>query len=437
MPPPGKNTHVLVLGGYGLIGSAITKRLMDAGYSVTGLGRSASKGAALLPKAHWIGADISALTQAIDWEDHLSNIDVVINASGALQNGLKDRLVALQEDSIIALIQACESNNIKRFIQISAPDANLHSSTLFYRTKAAADEALKASQLDWTIFRPGLVISPHAYGGTSLIRQLAAMPIIQPIMMGKVPIQTIAIDDVAQAVCIALKNNITAIDVDLVEDGSQTLLELTLSVRKWLGFKPPKAVLNVPNWIGRSIAWCADVAGWLGWRAPLRSTALTVLTQGVTGSALPWQSMSNTHLKTLEQTLYGLPSTLQERIFARVMLLFPILILTLSGFWIVSGVIGTIQQTQAVETLNGVLPDRFAQAFVLLGSVADILIGIGLLIRPLTRKACWASIILSSAYLVASVWLTPHLWADPLGPMVKVFPAIALALMITALMEAR
>jgi hypothetical protein len=33
--------------------------------------------------------------------------------------------------------------------------------------------------------------------------------------------------------------------------------------------------------------------------------------------------------------------------------------------------------------------------------------------------------------------VTPELWADPLGPFVKVFPAMALALAVAALAEER
>ena len=40
-------------------------------------------------------------------------------------------------------------------------------------------------------------------------------------------------------------------------------------------------------------------------------------------------------------------------------------------------------------------------------------------------------------YLFASAVVTPHLWADPLGPMLKVLPAIGLAVVLHALAEER
>lgn len=429
--------RVLVLGGYGLIGSAISRALIGENYSIIGLARSAAKGEAMIPAAQWIGADISKLTQPEQWHAYLEEIDVVVNASGALQNGLSDNLKALQQDAIIALIKACEQKGTARFIQISAPDAEHSSETEFYRTKAAADAALKQSELSWTIFRPALVISPQAYGGTSLVRILAAFPCVQPIMLGQAPIQTVFIDDVAGAVALAIKQDISGVDVDLTEQGSQSLQELTLKLRQWLGFVPPRMVWNFPIWAGRMTAFFADMAGWLGWRPALRTTALKVLADGVTGDAKPWLAFSETPNRDFAQSLEAMPSTVQERIYARAMLVFPLLLLTLAGFWMGSGLIGLMQHGAAISKLDGALSPRLASLFVVSGSIADIVIGGALLFRRFARLACFASIGLAGLYLGASAWLTPHLWLDPLGPMVKVFPAIALALIVAALMERR
>ncbi len=46
-------------------------------------------------------------------------------------------------------------------------------------------------------------------------------------------------------------------------------------------------------------------------------------------------------------------------------------------------------------------------------------------------------IALSLAYLVGSVGFAPDLWIDPLGPMVKVLPAIALAALVALLLGER
>ena len=44
---------------------------------------------------------------------------------------------------------------------------------------------------------------------------------------------------------------------------------------------------------------------------------------------------------------------------------------------------------------------------------------------------------LSALYLAGSLAVAPDLWADPLGPMLKVLPGMALALLVWLLTESR
>jgi uncharacterized protein YbjT (DUF2867 family)/uncharacterized membrane protein len=431
--------RVLVLGGYGLIGLEIIHRLRADGFSLTGLGRTVAKGMRVAPDIRWIGADIATLTTPDAWRPHLVDIDAVVNASGALQDGARDTLAAVQDEAIRALIAACEQAGIARFIQVSAPGAVANASTAFLRTKSVADDALRASALRWTIFKPGLVISANAYGGTALVRMLAAFPLVQPLVLGDAAVKTVAADDVADAVSFALAHEqVTARrDFDLLESQTHSLRDVIAMLRAWLGFAPARAQIELPRVVGFAMARGADLAGWLGWRSPLRTTALRVLAEDIEGDASDWEAVRGQPLKTLSETLRSLPSTMQERVSARATLAFSILVLTLAAFWIASGVIGFWRADDAARVLDGVVAPAVAMALVLGGGALDVLIGLGLLVRKYTRTAALAAIAVSLGYLASGTALTPHLWADPLGPLVKIFPAMALALAVAALAEER
>lgn len=429
--------RVLVLGGYGLIGLEIVRGLRAAGHELIGLGRSLEKGRSAAPDVRWIGADIATLTRPHAWTPHIDGVDAIVNASGALQDGARDNLRAAQQDAIVALIQACADKPI-RFVQISAPGAELDARTAFLRTKAVADAALRASALEWTILKPGLVISANAYGGTSLLRMLAATPVVQPLVLGDARVQSVAASDVAAAVLRAVEGATPSRrDYDLAAAEAHTLRDVVGKFRVWLGFKPDGVRLELPRALGFLLARGADLAGWLGWRSPLRTTALRVLADGITCNGAAWEAASGRNLKSLDETLAALPTTAQERIYARAQLVLPLLVLTLSAFWIASGAIAITQRDAAARVLNGALAPEQAMFFVLGGALADIAIGLGVLVRPFTRIAALAAIALSIAYLVGGTLLTPHLWADPLGPFVKIFPSMALALAVAALTSER
>ena len=422
---------VLVLGGYGLIGLAITKALLRAGHEVTGLGRSPAKGRAAAPEANWTAHDLSRMTDEAAWADELAGMDVVVNAAGVLQDGMNDYVMAVQRDSIRALAAACKPAGVRQIVQISAPGVSESSDTAFYRSKAEGDAAVKESGVDWVIFRPGLVLSPQAYGGTSLLRQLAAVPLVQPVMLADAPIQTVHVGDVAAAVVQAVEEALAGVDADLLSAEATPLEDLILAIRSWLGFRSPVMLIRAPLFLGQLTARLGDLSGWLGWRPALRTTSLRVLAKGVIGNGAGWP------VRGLEETLRDIPSTVQERIYARAALFYPLLLLILSAFWIVSGVIGWLRQDAAMAVFGDEVPVADARSFVLGGAMMDIAIGAALLFRPLTRLAALASIAFSLAYLAGAAILAPQLWSDPLGPMVKVFPAMTLALIVWGLTESR
>ncbi len=429
---------VLVLGGYGLIGSAVVAELLRGGIETVGLARNREHGAALFPNAQWIGADIGSLARPQDWMPHLAGIDAVVNASGALQSGPRDDLGATQRDAIVALIDACQSAGVETFVQISAPGANPEAETEFLRTKGEADRALSESRLNWVILKPGLVISPVAYGGTSLLRMVAAFPLVQPVALAGARAQTVSVGEVAGAVVLALsRRDLAGHQFDLVERDAPTVEQIVLSFRKWLGFGAPKQVWRLPAFVAVFIGWLADVAGRAGWRAPLRSTAVRVLFRDVIGDSSAWEQATGRKISSLSETLAALPATPQERLYARMKLLFPFVVVLFSGFWIASGIIGFLNHGAAVALVEQQLGAALSGALVHLGSGADIAVGIGILFRRSFVPACVLAVGLSLSYLVAGIFVAPHIWADPLGPFVKIFPVIGLGLMLASMGDER
>lgn len=428
--------RVLLLGGYGFIGLEAARWLMARGHEIVAVGRSLAHGQRVLPQAQWRGVDIATLDAAAKWAPLLENIDVVVNASGALQDGLRDKVAAVQDTAIRALIAACENTPIKRFVQISAPGVSAEAGTSFLRTKAAADAALAASTLDWVILRPGLIWGRTATGGTALVRMLAAFPLVQPVMLVHARVQTVDIDDVSEAIAASVEGALPAGgDIDVVEPAPITLGEIIARVRAWHGFAAPVATLHTPQLLGALLARAGDAAGWLGWRTPLRTTSLRALERGVVGDPARWRALNGKDAASFAESLARRPATKQDRLFARLQLLLPLIVLMLSGFWIASGIVGLINTDAAAAVLAGRIEN--ARTLVVIGSYSDIALGLALLWRPWARLACFGMIALTGAYLTAGTWLTPALWADPLGAFVKALPAALLALVCAALLEER
>lgn len=428
---------VLVLGGYGLIGMSVVRRLAAAGHEVVGFGRNTVMAARQLPQARWIDADIAQHLRVEDWRPHLRDIDAVVNAAGALQDGARDDVVTLQSHAMRALFRACLELGVRHVVQISATGAAPAASTPFMRSKAEADAALGALDLDWVILRPGLVLSPNAYGASGLLRALAGMPGVMPILLADRPVRTVHVEDVADAVLRALEGRIPPRSrYDLVESRSHDLRELVERLRAWLGFAPAP-VVEIPAWMGSLLCRAGDLLGWLGWRPPLRTTALREIEAGIEGDPAPWDAVAPP-MRDLAETLRDMPATLQERWYARLWLLKPLLIGGLSLFWAASGAIALCRFDAAVTILaqRGLDP-VIAGVAAGGGAILDIALGLGLLVRRFHVAAAVGILVLSLLYLLGGSLLAPDFWLDPLGPYVKILPGLLLALVVLALSPER
>jgi uncharacterized protein YbjT (DUF2867 family) len=425
--------NILILGATGFIGSEVARRLDKAGHAVIGLGRDPDRARRMNQSVKWLRADLNALRQAADWTPLLDNVDIVVNCAGALQDGLCDDVAATQQHAMMALYDAAASANVRLVVQISANTQGAAASTGFLATKRAADEALKRSGLAWVILRPALVIGRNAYGGTALLRALAALPVVTPLVHSDRPVAIVALADVAEAVALAVDGTIVAgSDLDLAADAPPTLAELVAAHRQWLGL-PPNKTLRLPAVLARPISFLADIAGHLGWRSPLRSTAMTVMTEGVTTSG----SRPPMPLRTLGQTLASAPSGVQDLWFARLYLAKPVILVVLAAFWILSGVIPFFTFETATAYFKAFMPRPAANTLTAATSLLDIALGLLTLYRPRARQALIGQIGLASAYLIGGTLLAPALWADPLGPYVKILPAILLSLAALAILEER
>ncbi len=431
--------RVLVIGAYGLIGQAIALRLLAEGHEVVGAGRDIAAARQRFPALSWIACDLACDRAPEIWLGRLHGIDAVVHAAGVLQDGAGDDVRAVQVDGTGALYAACERAGLRRVIHISAVGADADAGTAFMTTKAEADKSLKQRDLDWAILRPALVIARPAYGGTALLRALAAFPACIPLAARQeAEMQIVSVDDVAQSVAYLVGDGKTLTgEWDLAHPEIHDVAVIAKGFRGWLGL-PSATVLHMPGWLSSVAAMSGDLAGWFGWRNPLRRTTLRQLEAGVVGNPDSWIRDFPVAPLDLGQALMRHPSAVQDLWHARLFLLKPVIFIALSLFWIVTGLItlGPGWET-GLALLKGAGIETGAEMLAVAGALADILLGVTVLFR---RTAFWALVgmfAVSIGYLAAATLLMPVLWLDPLGPLVKVFPALVLAGVAAAVLPSR
>ncbi|NTG46740.1 SDR family oxidoreductase [Agrobacterium rhizogenes] len=428
--------NILILGATGFIGSVVAARLRADGHMVTGLARNPDRARIQHPSTTWIKADLATMTDPADWRALLGSHQAVVNCAGALQDGLSDNLSATQERAMLALYAAAKQSATELVVQISARTDGSAKEQPFLTTKRNADDALAASGLNHVILRPALVLGRNAHGGTALLRALAAMPFVLPLIHAQSPIETVSVDDVATIVSKAISGQFpSGADIDLAGDDVLTLRDLVTLHRNWLGL-PPARVLPIPAGLARPVTWAADIAGRFGWRSPLRSTAMAVMSEGVL-SRRDAQHRPSQRLAKATEILDANPSGIQDLWSGRLYLLKPLMIAGLALFWMLSGIVPLLAPIAASRHFLPFMSSGMATTLTIATCFLDIALGALVLVRPFTRAALHGMLGVTLAYLAGGTLLEPSLWLDPLGPLVKVLPSILLTVATLAVLEER
>jgi hypothetical protein len=74
---------------------------------------------------------------------------------------------------------------------------------------------------------------------------------------------------------------------------------------------------------------------------------------------------------------------------------------------------------------------------VIAGALSDLAIGLAIAYRPTSRYGLYMAIAISFIYAIIGSILVPRLWADPLGPMLKIWPIIVLHFVALAVLDDR
>ena len=427
--------RILITGATGLIGSSLSARLKSDGHDITGLARSAPK--TRLHHDRFIEADISKLVQASDWHAYLDGQDAVINCAGVLQDSPWDSASGVHAEGAAALFKACETLGVRRVIHFSAIGVDRGSLSTFSGTKLAGDEALTALDLDWVILRPSVVLGRPAFGGSALFRGLASFPVL-PVPSAAGPLQVVRLEDLVETVRFFLDEEAPArIAVDLAGPERLPFAAVVQTYRRWLGFGEAK-VVRLPPWAGAVMYRLGDLVGLLGWRTPIRSNARREIMRGAVGDNSAWIGMMGRAPRSLGHALAAEPASVQEKWFARLYSLKPLVIGVFALFWIATGLISLGPGWEVgMELMREGGVAEIGPLLILAGATADIAIGLGIAFRRTARIALWAALGLSVVYVILGTLLVPRLWADPLGPMLKIWPVMALNLVALAILDDR
>jgi len=159
------------------------------------------------------------------------------------------------------------------------------------------------------------------------------------------------------------------------------------------------------------------------------------------------QGISKLRVSAGETRMFGLwaeifaerPASVQDRWHARLFLIKPLAIAALALFWVVTGLvtIGPGYGAAAAQLAASGFPAALVGPAVFWGGWFDVVLGFLLPVRRFTRPVLLLMLAVTPFYLLIGTLLAPHLWLDPLGPLLKIIPVLLATAFTLAIVDER
>lgn len=297
--------RIFVTGGSGYIGQVIVRRLHRCTHTPILLARhpdapaleslAAECGAVIRPGNVLDPASLAPAMAGADAVIHLVGIISEIG-SNTFHNA---HVVATQN-----ILAAAKAAGICRYVHMSALGARPDAVSRYHQTKRQAEEAVRNSGLDWTIFRPSLVFGATDHFVNTFARLARFSPIIPVMGSGRGRMQPVAVGDVAHCFVAALETpDSIGRTFDLCGPDVHTFQEVLTEILRVAGRR--RLLLRVPLALAR---WQAAALEFLFPKllrrpAPLNRDQIIMLEEDNVGDARPARELFGCEFTGLREAL--------------------------------------------------------------------------------------------------------------------------------------
>lgn len=249
---------LLVTGATGFVGREVVRQAHAAGHTLRILARNPTSAAAqAIARDYQAEVRPGSVTIPGSLLGAVRDCDAVVHLVGIISEFGRQTFESIHVEGTRDLLEAVQTAGVPRYVQMSALGTRPAAAARYHQTKWAAEEAVRASGLAWTILRPSLIYGPEDHFVNLFARMSRRSPVLPVMGPGTALLQPVAVEAVAKGFVRAVTEpHAVGRTFDLCGPERFTFRQILREILAALGRR--RGLLPIPLPVARAQAWLLE-----------------------------------------------------------------------------------------------------------------------------------------------------------------------------------
>lgn len=268
---------IAITGGTGFVGSHLAQVLVNEGHQVEVIARGADTRNPMIRKLHNATFHPIGTDDAEKLASAFAGCDAVAHCAGINREIGPQTYQRVHIEGTRNVVNAARHAGVKKILLVSFLRARPACGSGYHESKFAAEEIVRASGLDYTIFKPGVIYGRGDHMLDHLSHAFHTFPIFALVGLHEQLVRPLAVVDFARIITAALTDNrLARKTVHATGPEEIKLGEAVRRVARVVGKRP--FMFRMPLWFHRAFGWVCEQTMVI----PLISAAqVRILSEGV------------------------------------------------------------------------------------------------------------------------------------------------------------
>jgi NADH dehydrogenase len=248
---------IAITGGTGFIGRHLANHLIARGHEVVVIARGRySRNTQPIPGASFVTMDIKDTAKLVE---AFRGCDAVAHCAGTSVEDGRQTFRQLHVEGTRSAVQAAEETGVKKFVLLSYLNVRPTVRSSYHTTKWEGEEIVRASKLNFTILKAGLVYGPGDHLLNNLSNLFRRMPVFATVGLREKTVRLLAVEDLVAVMqlCLLDEDRFARQTVAITGPEEFPFSQAARRISRALG-KPFLLVLPFPVLFQRMLAWFSE-----------------------------------------------------------------------------------------------------------------------------------------------------------------------------------